>query len=80
MARKTSPEDNLTDLMRLSLTWSDPKMSDYEVRSRRNPRAPQDAAFARQMAQYYASPDDSAEDPEEYETESDYDSSDSEDH
>lgn len=30
LARKTSPENNLTDMMLNSLTWSDPKMSYHE--------------------------------------------------
>ncbi|EDS33731.1 fibrinogen alpha chain [Culex quinquefasciatus] len=59
LARKTSPEDNLMDIMMLSLTWSDPKISDeHERENDKTRRRRQDEEFSRAMANYYADPNE----------------------
>lgn len=57
LARKTSPEDNLTDMMRVSLAWSDPKLSDLEYRSKPHKARDSEADFTREMARFYAYPE-----------------------
>lgn len=85
-ARKTSAIDNLTDIMRLSLSCSDPMFAEIDVRS--EPRkVVKDEAFEACMAYYVIdeSGDESADtgnsetdEDEEFEesSSSDYDSSD----
>lgn len=58
LSRKTSAEDNIIDMMRLSLVWSDPKLSDLEIRTERKRKAYDDTDFSEKMAYYYL---DSAE-------------------
>lgn len=53
LARKTSPEDNLTDMMRMSLAWSDPKMSHLEFQSQRQSVKKSDD-FSRKLEFYFA--------------------------
>lgn len=53
-ARKDSPEHNITDMMMLSLAWSDPQMSDKEIRERRlSPKTYKDREFSKKMAVYF---------------------------
>lgn len=74
LARKTSPEDNLLDLMRLSLAWSDIKMSHQEFLTNNKKRhAAGDSEFALMMTFYYAD-QKPLYDEEEYEQTSDPDS------
>lgn len=51
--------------MRLSLTWSDPKHADQDVREERKRKAVKDELFERQMAFYYSEQNDKNEDNEE---------------
>lgn len=89
LARKTSGKDNLTDLLRHSLTWSDPKMSYLEYKLQPKSRAEHDE-FSRRMAWYTVGnadssiqdyepsdeePDDSDAEEEEYSDEDSCDSS-----
>lgn len=54
LARNTSPEDNLLDLERMSLIWSDPKLSDMAIRTKkREGRKRKDETFLAQMSFYY---------------------------
>ena len=55
LARKSTPEENITDMMKMSLAWSDPKMSYTENYCRRSARSP-DATFSREMQIYFADP------------------------
>lgn len=57
LARKTSSEDNLTDMMRVSLAWSDPKLSDLEFRSKPHKAGESDSDFTHEMARFYANPE-----------------------
>lgn len=79
LARKTSPEDNLLDIMRMSLSWSDPNITHLEVRPRASKS--KDADFQQQLEYYYADtsvPDDSFESADSCDScDSDLDSSDS---
>lgn len=58
LSRKTSPENNLEDMMRLSLTWSDPKHADQDVPAERSRKRIKDELFERQMTFYYSDQDD----------------------
>ena len=54
LARQTSPEDNLMDMLKLSLTWSDPEMSDGAIRSHAIPKKDRkDAEFSDKMKYYF---------------------------
>lgn len=55
-ARKTSPEDNLLDIMRLSLAWSDPKLSTIDVMLAKPNHETIDNSFAKKMAEFYEKP------------------------
>lgn len=48
--------------MRLSLTWSDPKFADEDVRKDRKSKANLDKAFEQQMAYYFLDQVDDASD------------------
>lgn len=52
LARKNSPEANIIDMLKLSLTWSDPKMSDEAYRGKKS-RGKNDEEFTKAMARYY---------------------------
>lgn len=53
LSRKSSAEDNLTDMMRAALAWSDPKMSylEFMASSKRKQRR-NDEKFEAQIAEY----------------------------
>lgn len=86
LARKTNPEDNLLDVMRQSLTWSDLKMSHLEFYQRTSyTRHEKDKNFGKLMTQYYAdfdgegADDDDASSGAEDDSDNEGDDSDSED-
>lgn len=54
LARKTSPEANIMDMLKLSLAWSDPKMSDDAYLLKKSSK-PVDDKFSRDMAEYFKS-------------------------
>ncbi|XP_062550922.1 uncharacterized protein LOC134215829 [Armigeres subalbatus] len=56
LSRKTSPETNLEDMMKASLTWSDPKMSLTSLR--KQIRQPTDEEFQERLKCYYLDPSD----------------------
>lgn len=58
LARKTSAQDNLTDMLKHSLTWSDPKMSFLEYKLQ--PRKAENDEFSRRMSWYTVDSADSS--------------------
>lgn len=73
LSRKTSPEDNLLDIFKLALAWSDPKLADMNARSK-PPKPRKDEEFTRKLAEFsktspsnsveFASEDDMSSDSE----------------
>ena len=55
MARKSSPEANLVDIMRFSLTWSDPKISQQDIKTMKV-GLPTDQEFTNQLAIFFVNP------------------------